>query len=172
MQLSAGQVETANRSLDLLTGSRWPCKRRDPRLCRTCASRCIGSCWPTFALGLLEASISSSRSTPRFKTRSEGHQSRVIAANNILNGSWSPRPVSKRFWPPCSNVVVAIYIYRLVPEFLIPVDLAADSLYRQRGMGGEGAALIGQTRLCRCAGHQVPPSGPFVIVALKPWLFA
>lgn len=98
------------------------------------------------------------------QTRSEkSHQSRVIAANNILNALFmvASAGVSMALFAlglsipqlflatALFNVVVAIYIYRLVPEFLIRfvIWLLTHSLYRLKKQGmehvpAEGAALI------------------------------
>ena len=98
------------------------------------------------------------------QTRSEkSHQSRIIAANNILNALFmvASAGVSMALFAlglsipqlflatALFNVVVAIYIYRLVPEFLIRfvIWLLTHSLYRLRKQGlehvpAEGAAVI------------------------------
>lgn len=98
------------------------------------------------------------------QTRSEeSHQSRVIAANNILNALFmvasagvsmvlfaAGLTIPQLFLATALfNVVVAIYIYRLIPEFLIRfvIWLLTHSLYRLEKQGmehvpAEGAAII------------------------------
>lgn len=98
------------------------------------------------------------------QTRSEkSHQSRIIAANNILNALFmvASAGVSMALFAlglsipqlflatALFNVVVAIYIYRLVPEFLIRfvIWMLTHSIYRleKRGIDqipAEGAAII------------------------------
>ncbi|MGH8619333.1 MAG: 1-acyl-sn-glycerol-3-phosphate acyltransferase, partial [Burkholderiales bacterium] len=103
------------------------------------------------------------------QTRSEpGHQSRIIAGNNILNAAFMV--VAAAFAIACLelgltipqlllatgilNIFVALYIYRLVPEFTMRflAWLLIHSVYRLRAHGLE----------------HVPETGPALIVCNHP----
>lgn len=116
------------------------------------------------------------------QTRSEKtHQSRIMAANNILNSAFMVASallslVMFKFGlsipqvflaTALLNAVVALYIYTLLPEFLMRfvVWLAVSVIYRIRSQGGEclprqGAALL------RCP--PVSPVDTLVILACSP----
>jgi len=116
------------------------------------------------------------------QTRSEkSHQSRVIAANNILNASFmvasalvslalfsAGLTIPQLFLATALfNAAVAVYIYRLVPEFLYRflAWLLVHSVYRLEKRGAEhipegGAALI----VC----NHVSLVDPLVITAASP----
>lgn len=116
------------------------------------------------------------------QTRSEKtHQSRIMAANNILNSAFMVASavlslmmfkfglsIPQVFLATALlNAVVALYIYTLLPEFLMRfvVWLAVSLIYRIHSQGSErlprqGAALL--------LGDAVRPSDTLVILACSP----
>ena len=111
------------------------------------------------------------------QTRSEkSHQSRIIAANNILNAAFMVvsagvtlllfrlgLTIPQLFLATALfNAVVAIYIYTLVPEFLMRfiVWILIHTVYRLESKGLEnvpdarpGGSRLQSCQLRRCAGH-------------------
>lgn len=116
------------------------------------------------------------------QTRSEKtHQSRIMAANNILNSAFMVASallslVMFKFGlsipqvflaTALLNAVVALYIYTLLPEFLMRfvVWLAVSLIYRIRSQGGENLPRQGAA-LLRCTPGS--PADTLVILACSP----